>query len=51
MSSLTAEVTWLRWLLEDFGVSTLTLLLSDSTSAISITRYLVKYELTKHKGV
>jgi hypothetical protein len=40
MVSLTAEVTWLRWLLEDFGVSvtTLTSLLSDSTDAISIAR-------------
>jgi hypothetical protein len=38
MASLTAEVTWLRWLFEDFGVSvtTLTFLLSDSTGAISI---------------
>ena len=31
MALLTAEVTWLRWLLQDFGVSvtTPTLLLSD----------------------
>jgi hypothetical protein len=38
MVSLMAEVTWLRWLLEDFGVyvTTLTSLLSDSTGAISI---------------
>jgi hypothetical protein len=36
MASLTAEVIWLRWLLEDFGVSvtTRTSLLSDSTGAI-----------------
>jgi hypothetical protein len=53
MASLTAEVTWLRWLLEDFGVSvtTPTSLLSDSTDAISIARDLVKHELTKHIGV
>jgi hypothetical protein len=47
---VTAEVTWLRWLLEDFGVfvSMPTPLLSDSTCAISIARDLVKHELTKH---
>ncbi|KAM3210839.1 hypothetical protein ACQJBY_064630 [Aegilops geniculata] len=40
MAMLTAEVIWLRWLLEDFGVSatTSTPLLSDSTGAISIAR-------------
>jgi hypothetical protein len=33
MALVTAEVTWLRWLLEDFGVSIFmpTPLLSDST--------------------
>jgi len=48
-----AEVTWLWWLLQDFGVSitTPTLLLSDSTCAISIARDPVKHELTKHIGV
>ena len=53
MALLTAEVTWLRWLLEDFGVSvtTPTTLLSDSTGAISIARDPVKHELTKHIGV
>jgi hypothetical protein len=53
MALLTAEVTWLRWLLADFGVSvtTPTTLLSDSTSAISIVRDPVKHELTKHIGV
>ena len=32
MASVTAEITWLRWLLQDFGVSTATPtpLLSDS---------------------
>jgi hypothetical protein len=48
-----AEVTWLRWLLEDFSVSVSmpTPLLSDSTGAISIARDPVKHELTKHVGV
>ena len=53
MALLMAEVTWLWWLLQDFGVSitTPTLLLSDSTCAISIVRDPVKHELTKHIGV
>jgi hypothetical protein len=53
MALVTVEVTWLRWLLEDFGVSVsiLTALLSDSTGAIIIARDLVKHELTKHIGV
>jgi hypothetical protein len=53
MTLVTAEVTWLWWLLEDFGVSVsiLTPLLSDSTWAISIARDPVKHELTKHVGV
>ena len=53
MAMLTAEVIWLRWLLEDFGVSatTSTPLLSDSTGAISIACDPVKHELTKHIGV
>nr|XP_045090356.1 uncharacterized mitochondrial protein AtMg00810-like [Aegilops tauschii subsp. strangulata] len=53
MAMLTAEVIWLRWLLEGFGVSaaTSTPLLSDSTGAISIARDPVKPELTKHIGV
>jgi hypothetical protein len=53
MALVTVEVTWLRWLLEDFGVSVSmpTPLLSDSTRAISITRDPVKHELTKHSGV
>ena len=53
MASLIAEVTWLRWMLADFGVSvtTPTTLLSDSTGAISIARDPVKHELTKHIGV
>jgi hypothetical protein len=53
MALVTVEVTWLRWMLEDFGVfvSMLTPLLSDSTWTISIARDLVKHELTKHIGV
>jgi hypothetical protein len=44
---------WLRWLLEDFGVSISmsTPLLSNSTWAISIAHDTVKHELTKHIGV
>ena len=46
-------MTWLRWLLQDFGVSvtTPTPLLSDSIGPISIARDPVKHELTKHIGV
>jgi hypothetical protein len=53
MTLVTAEVTWLRWLLEDFSVfiSMPTLLLSDSTRAISIACDPVKHELTKHIDV
>jgi hypothetical protein len=53
MALVIAEVTWLRWLFEDFGVSfyMLTPLLSDSTKAISIAHDLVKHELTKHISV
>jgi hypothetical protein len=53
MALVTAEVTWLRWLLEDFcvSVSMPTTLLSDSTGAISIARDPIKHELTKHVGV
>jgi hypothetical protein len=53
MALVTTEATWLRWLLEDFSVSVSmpTPLLSDSIGAISIARYSVKHELTKHIGV
>jgi hypothetical protein len=53
MALVTTEVTWLRWLLEDFSVSVSmsTSLLSDSTGAISIARDPLKHELTKHVGV
>uniref|UniRef100_A0ACD5YHE3 Uncharacterized protein n=1 Tax=Avena sativa TaxID=4498 RepID=A0ACD5YHE3_AVESA len=52
MALLTAEVTWLRWLLADFGVSitTPTLILSDGTGAITVARDPIKHELTKHIG-
>jgi hypothetical protein len=53
MALVTAEVTWLWWLLEDFGVSvSISIpLLSNSTGAISIAHDPVKHELTKHIGV
>jgi hypothetical protein len=53
MTLVTAEVTWLQWFLEDFGVSVFipTPLFSDSTGVISIARDPVKHELTKHIGV
>jgi hypothetical protein len=53
MALVTAEVTWLRWLLEDFGVSVsmLTPLLSDNIGAISIARDPVKHKLTKYISV
>jgi hypothetical protein len=53
MTLVTAEFTWLRWLLEDFGVSISipTPLLLDSIWTISITRDPIKHQLTKHIGV
>jgi hypothetical protein len=53
MTLVTAKVTWLRWLLEDFvvSVSMPTSLLSDSTGANSIACDPVKHEFTKHIGV
>ena len=54
MAIVTAELTWLRWLLEDFGVpaTTPTPLSTDSTTGvISIARGPVKHELTKHIGI
>jgi hypothetical protein len=53
MALVTANVTWLRRLLEDFGVSISmpTPLLSHSTGAINIDRDPVKHELSKHIGV
>jgi hypothetical protein len=53
MTLVTTEVTGLRWLIEDFGVSvsTPTPVLSDSTGAISIAHDPIKHKLTKHIGV
>jgi hypothetical protein len=53
MALVTTEVTWLRWLLEDFGISVSmpTPLLFDSTGAINIARDPIKHELTKYIGV
>ncbi|WVZ63777.1 hypothetical protein U9M48_013383 [Paspalum notatum var. saurae] len=51
MALVTAEVTWLRWLLADFGVSVSIPTPTDSTGAISIARDPVKHELTKHISV
>ncbi|GJN07608.1 hypothetical protein PR202_ga25512 [Eleusine coracana subsp. coracana] len=52
MALVTTEVTWLRWLLEDFGVSVsmLTSLFSDSTGAINMALDPVKHGLSKHVG-
>jgi hypothetical protein len=52
MTLVITEVTWLQWLLADFGVSVSmpTPLLSDITGAC-IARDPVKHELTKHIGV
>jgi hypothetical protein len=53
MAIVTAEVTWLLWLLEDFivPVTAPTPLSSDSTSAINIARDPVKHEFTKNIGI
>jgi len=49
MATVADEVTWLRWLLEDFGVTISTpTLYSDNTGVINIDRDPVKNELTKH---
>jgi hypothetical protein len=52
MTLVTAEVTWLRWLLENFGVSVSISIpfLSDSTGVISIAHDPAKHELTKYIG-
>jgi hypothetical protein len=53
MALVTAEITWLRWLLDDFDVSISipTHLLFDSIWPISIARDPVKHELTKYIDV
>jgi histone deacetylase 1/2 len=48
MALLSAEMTWLQWLLADFGISVMT---PTSTGVISIARNPIKHELTKHIGV
>jgi hypothetical protein len=50
---VTVEVTWLWWLIENFGVSVSmsTPLLSDSIRDINIACDPVKHELTKHTDV
>ena len=53
LSTTTAEIIWLRWLLADLGVpcDAPTTILCDSTAAIQIANDPVKHELTKHIGV
>jgi hypothetical protein len=53
LACVTAEVTWLWWILADFGValSSSTPVHCDNTGAISIAQDPVKHELTKHVGV
>ena len=53
LSTTTAEIVWLRWLLADLGVSgdAPTTILCDSATAIQIANDLVKHELTKHIGM
>jgi hypothetical protein len=48
---VTTKVSWLQWLLEDFGISMTTPLLFDSTGAISIAHDPIQHELTKYIGV
>jgi hypothetical protein len=53
LACVTAEVTWIWWLLANFGVaiSSSTPMHYDSTGAISIAQDPVKHELTKYVGV
>uniref|UniRef100_A0A0A9E046 Uncharacterized protein n=1 Tax=Arundo donax TaxID=35708 RepID=A0A0A9E046_ARUDO len=51
MASMIAEITWLWWLLVDFGVSVLSPTTVFSDRAMSIAHDPVKHELTKHIGV
>jgi hypothetical protein len=53
LACVTAEVTWLRWLLADFGValSSSMSVHCDITGAINIAQDPVKHELTKHVGM
>ncbi|WVZ94049.1 hypothetical protein U9M48_039991 [Paspalum notatum var. saurae] len=53
LACVIAEVTWLRWLLADFGVAipSSTPVHCDSTGAISIAQDPVKHQLTKYIGI
>jgi hypothetical protein len=52
MTLVTANVTWLWWLLENFGVSvSMPTLLSAITGVINIARDPLKHEFTKHIDV
>jgi hypothetical protein len=53
LATTTAEIIWLKWLLNDLGFScdASTPLFCDNTSAIQIANNPIKHELTKHIGV
>jgi hypothetical protein len=53
LASVTAEVTWFRWLLADFGISLTTSMPvhCNSTGSISIAHDPMKHQLTKHIGI
>ena len=51
MALLTGKLTWLWWLLQEFGVCVTTPTMLLCTCVISIAHDPVKHELTKHIGV
>jgi archaellum component FlaD/FlaE len=53
LACVATEMTWLRWLLADFGISLATPMIVhyDSTDAISIAQDPAKHQLTKHIGI
>jgi hypothetical protein len=53
LACVIVEVTWLRWLPDDFGIalSSSTRVHCDSTDVISIAQVPMKHELNKHVGV
>ena len=53
LASTVAEVIWLRWLLQDLGISvtSATPLHCDSTGALQVAADPVRHALTKHIGV
>jgi hypothetical protein len=52
LACVTVHVTWLWWLLADFGVAlSSTSVHCDNSGAFSIAQDLVKHELTKHVGM